>query len=114
MLPHRLQAICVLPDRFPIDGVPFDISIHLSHNSFHRWRNVDNIVTADNQSSDTAYLTTLDNLFCLVQNKVHMDIVPLQYAPKFPAALEGDDYWLPVQHLIQNIQRPFGHNRTHF
>jgi hypothetical protein len=41
-----------------------------------------------------------------------MDIVPLQYAPKFPAALEGDDYWLPVQHLIQNIQRPLCHTQS--
>jgi hypothetical protein len=111
MLPHRLQAIWTVPDRFPIDGVPFDIASYLPHQLFHGWRNIYHIVAADNERPNAPDLFAL-NLFCLVQHKVHVDVIPLQYTPKFPAALEGDDYWLPVQHLIQNIQRPLCHVKS--
>ena len=78
MLPHLLQAILTLPDRFPIDGVPFDI-LNLPHYSFHRWRDINHIVAADDKGADAPNLFAL-NLFRFIQHKVHMDVISLQYA----------------------------------
>ena len=48
----------------------------------------------------------------LVEHEVHMYIISLENAPDFSPAFERYNNGLTVQHLIQNIQRPFGHNNT--
>lgn len=93
----------------PIEGVPLDMLFHLY--LFERWRDINYIIPADDERADFLDLAVL-RFFGLVKDEVHVYIIPLKNAPDFSSAFERDNHRLAVQHLIQNIQRPFGHINT--
>lgn len=52
---------------------------------------------------------SIDLFFSIIEDEIHVDIIPLQNSTNFSAAFQADNDGLPVERLIQNFQRSSGH-----
>jgi len=78
---------------------------------FQRWGYIDNIIPSYDERTNLLNLSLL--LFLrFIKHEVHMNVISLENTPYFSPTFERYNNGLSVQHLIQNIQRPFGHNNT--